>query len=149
MSLYNAVRCPLIYVLKRETGEVLSKKPFTPGQKCHADSDKLLAAFGARRLLGASLQPFDKTKSRFLCVAGDSLYVSDLGRSVVYKTSLQSGEIELAFGHYGKAKGQMNEPSGIHVDADGQAILVADSKNNRLQVGGGAVCTWFMHLYGT
>lgn len=68
-----------------------------------------------------------------MCISEDHLYVSDLGRSIVYKTSLQ-GDMELAFGHFGKAKGQMNEPSGIHVDGDGKAILVADSKNNRLQV---------------
>lgn len=80
-----------------------------------------------------NLHGFDKTKFRFMCISEDHLYVSDLGRSIVYKTSLQ-GDMELAFGHFGKAKGQMNEPSGIHVDGDGKAILVADSKNNRLQV---------------
>lgn len=68
-----------------------------------------------------------------MCISDDHLYVSDLGRSIVYKSSLQ-GDMELAFGHFGKAKGQMNEPSGIHVDGDGQAILVADSKNNRFQI---------------
>jgi hypothetical protein len=30
--------------------------------------------------------------------------------------------------------GQFNEPSSIHVETDGSAILVGDSKNNRLQV---------------
>ena len=44
-----------------------------------------------------------------------------------------NGEIDFAFGHYGKHAGEMNEPSGIHVDKRG-TILVGDSKNNRLQV---------------
>ena len=56
-----------------------------------------------------------------------------MGRSIVYKTNL-NGEIELAFGHFGKRIGEFVEPSGIHVESDGNAILIGDSKNDRLQV---------------
>ncbi len=73
------------------------------------------------------------TKIRFICTNQDSLYASDLGRSIVFKTDLE-GKIKLAFGNPGRAVGQINEPSGIHVDNDGQAIIVGDSKNNRVQV---------------
>ena len=63
----------------------------------------------------------------------NNLYASDLGRSIIFKTS-QQGEIDLAFGHKGVRKGQLNEPSGIHVDQDGKSMMIGDSKNNRIQV---------------
>lgn len=75
---------------------------------------------------------FDRTKIRFMCFAHNCLYVSDLGRSIVYKCSLD-GQILLAFGFNGHKKGEINEPSGILVDIGG-SILVGDSKNDRLQV---------------
>ena len=81
----------------------------------------------------ANLIPFEKSKIRFINCYQNYIYASDLGRSIVFKTTLD-GQTELAFGTFGKMPGQMNEPSGIHVDYDGKAVLVGDSKNNRLQV---------------
>lgn len=48
---------PLIYVIKKETGEVLSKKCFQPGRKAISDSDKLINQFsgGKRKILGESI----------------------------------------------------------------------------------------------
>lgn len=63
----------------------------------------------------------------------NNLYASDLGRSIIFKTN-QNGEIHLAFGHNGNSRGQLSEPSGIHVDHDGKSMLIGDSKNNRIQV---------------
>ena len=82
--------------------------------------------------LSKTIEPFEKSKVRFICSAQNCLYASDLGRSIVYKTTFD-GEILFAFGHHGKSKGQLNEPSGIFVDKNG-TILVGDSKNARLQV---------------
>jgi len=42
----------------------------------------------------------------------------------------------LEIGSYGKALGEFNEPSGITKDGD-NIILVADSRNDRIQVNHG------------
>ena len=54
------------------------------------------------------------------------------GKSVVYKTDFD-GNMLGAFGQYGRALGQFNEPSGITSEGDG-VLLIADSRNNRIQV---------------
>lgn len=126
---------PVVYVFDRKTGRILSSCSFQPAIKKFADSAQLVDNFGpkGRQCMGGMVQPFEKTKLRFICTNQNSLYAADLGRSVVYKTDLE-GNIELAFGFYGKKKGEFNEPSGIHVDSDGNAILVGDSRNDRIQV---------------
>lgn len=129
------MRNPLIYTFNKTTGEVINKKPYQPVLSRYSNTSELKSRFSGdnQMPLGSVLDPFEKSKVRFLCSCNDYLYASDLGRSIVFKTDLD-GQTELAFGHHGRSKGQMNEPSGIHVDYDGQAILLGDSKNNRIQV---------------
>ena len=144
-SNYNLVvvdadlKSPLIYRFDRIKGAVLSAKPYKPVLPNSAGSNELVAAFSGKMLddskpiIASQVQPFQKTKIRFIGSNQNFLYAADLGRSLVFKTDLD-GNIELAFGHYGKQRGEVNEPSGIHVDSDGYAIMVGDSKNNRIQV---------------
>ena len=46
---------------------------------------------------------------------------------------LLTGKVRTTFGSYGTGPGQFNEPSGVTVDQCGN-VLVADSRNNRVQV---------------
>jgi hypothetical protein len=127
---------PLIYTFDRLTGNVINSKRYEPVILTCARPAVLLELFNTsnkNRILSQKLAAFDCTKIRFICSNQDNLYASDLGRSIVYKTNL-NGEILLAFGHHGRSRGELNEPSGIYVDHDGSAILVGDSKNDRLQV---------------
>lgn len=115
---------PLIYTFDKQ-GNVLNTKPYQPVQKEFSSNLQYPN-------LSKKIEPFDKTKIRFIHCAQNCLYASDLGRSIVYKTTLD-GEILFAFGYHGKHKGEFNEPSGVYVDKNG-VILVGDSKNDRLQV---------------
>lgn len=143
-SQYNLVlvdadpKNPLIYTFERESGNVIRARPYQPVIQSFADQPQLTARFGAcsgqpKPVLGNSVQPFSKSKVRFIGSYQDSLYAADLGRSLVFRTDID-GNLELAFGQFGKRKGDFNEPSGIHVDSDGLAVLVGDSKNDRIQV---------------
>ena len=133
------LRNPLIYIFNKYTGQVISSKPYHPIIPTYAQGHSLIRRFGEsdkegkKPILGSNIRNFDGTKVRFIYCNHDYLYASDLGRSIVYKTNL-NGEIELAFGHFGKRIGEFVEPSGIHVESDGNAILIGDSKNDRLQV---------------
>lgn len=71
------------------------------------------------------------SKCRFMDVHGDELFVSDLGLSRIYKTSLL-GETVKTFGDIGHKPGMLNEPSGLSATED--YLFVGDSKNNRVQV---------------
>lgn len=144
-SNYNLVivdanfKSPLIYRFDRYTGQVLSTKPYKPIMANNADSSELVAKFGGimnddvKPIISSQLQPFQNSKIRFIGSNQNFLYAADLGRSLVFKTDLE-GNIMLAFGHYGKERGEFKEPSGVHVDSDGYAIMVGDSKNDRIQV---------------
>ena len=133
------LRQPIIYTFNKYTGKIINSKPYEPVMKGFADSNLLTQRFAVitphskKNILNTNVAPFEKTKIRFICCNQDFLYASDLGRSIVYKTNL-NGEIEMAFGNYGRNRGEFVEPSGIHVENDGSAILVGDSKNDRLQV---------------
>lgn len=127
------LRNPMIHVFDKDSGFLISSKPFHPTMKLYANSHILNQRFSQTGTLSQRMQAFDKTKVRFICSNNNFVYASDLGRSIVYKTNLD-GTIELAFGFHGKQKGEFFEPSGVFVDQDGQAILVGDSKNDRLQV---------------
>lgn len=126
------LRNPLIHTFNRHSGKLLNSKPYQPALKNFAQSSSLIRQFGDQNIIG-NLVPYEKTKIRFISSNGNSLYAADLGRSIVYRTNLD-GEVELAFGFQGKRRGELNEPSGVHVDSDGSSVLVGDSKNNRIQV---------------
>ena len=127
---------PQILTINKENGELINARLYEPSTEC-AKTNSLITTFNtgnnSQKALSDNLQPIEKSKIRFLCSNQDYVYASDLGRSIVYKTNL-NGEMQLAFGHFGKKKGEMCEPSGLFVDYDGNSILVGDSKNNRLQV---------------
>ncbi len=125
-------RNPLIHTFNKYTGELVKSCPYQPVLQQYAKSEALNSNFYDNK---AVLLPFESTKIRFIDCAKDFIFASDLGRSIIFKTTLD-GEIALAFGQFGKSgsMGQFNEPSGIHVDYDGKTVLVGDSKNNKLQV---------------
>jgi len=115
---------PMVYVFNK-AGEVVKSAAYEP-------VDKEKASVLNYPNLTRVPHLFSKTKMRFICCRDDFLYASDLGRSIVFKTDLD-GTIQNAFGHFGKYRGELNEPSGIFVDKNG-ALLVGDSRNNRLQI---------------
>ncbi len=125
-----------ILTFNKENGELINARLYEPISD-FARSNSLITTFNnvntRHKSLSDNLFQLEKTKIRFLCSNQNFVYASDLGRSIVYKTNLD-GEMQLAFGHFGKKKGEICEPSGIFVDDDGHAILVGDSKNDRLQV---------------
>jgi hypothetical protein len=129
-------RNPVILTIDKRNGNVLNCKPYQPCLPEYADQSVLYELDSsvnrsANSRLG--LIPFQANRLRFIGCNQDSVYATDLGRSIVYKTSLD-GEIEMLFGSYGGMMGELNEPSGLYVDDDGSAVLVADSRNDRLQV---------------
>lgn len=124
---------PSLVMFDKHSGELVASRPFHPGLKERAASNVLLERHNVNNRLGDQIQPFEKTKLRFIYASNESFYVSDLGRTVVYETDL-NGNIKMAFGRFGKRRNEMIEPSGLHVESDGNAIVVGDSKNDRIQV---------------
>lgn len=126
---------PIIYTFEKETGKCLNFKPYEPVNPHCAKSSVLAELFSSsgKNVLAKDPAPFERSKIRFISCTNGHLYAADLGRSIVFKTNLD-GEMQLAFGFYGKKKGEFIEPSGIHAESDEHAILVGDSKNDRLQV---------------
>lgn len=127
------MKAPYIFTFNRKTGQVIKKAPYEPVMSQYAESIILKRNFEKDLMHNNHILPFDKSKIRFMCCNQDYLYASDLGRSLIFKTDL-NGQIKQVFGRFGKLKGELYEPSGIHVDYDGESILVGDSKNDRLQV---------------
>lgn len=75
------------------------------------------------------------SKCRFMASYLDRLMVSDLGLSKIYKTTLE-GRTTGTFGRYGRLEGEMIQPSGIsfyRADTAGPSVLIADSRNDRIQ----------------
>jgi hypothetical protein len=133
-SSYNLIvvdadmKSPKIFTFNRKTGRVLNEKHYDPISNKHSNSEMIERKFNLQETI-----PFSSSKIRFVCCKNDHLYASDLGRSLIFKTDL-NGETELVFGKHGKSIGELNEPSGIHIENDCQSILVGDSKNDRLSV---------------
>ena len=69
---------------------------------------------------------------RFLHFSRDTLYISDMGLHKVYIVNMKDKKARV-LGEYGAHPGFLNEPAGISCDGNGN-IIVADSKNNRIQV---------------
>ncbi|CAF5114365.1 unnamed protein product, partial [Rotaria sp. Silwood1] len=75
------------------------------------------------------------SKPRFLTAYNDNIYIADLGRSLIYGTTLRNGceyQYTTIFGGQGRANGEMTDPSGLFIDTGGN-IISADSKNDRIQ----------------
>ena len=64
---------------------------------------------------------------------GKRLYIVDLGCDAVYVMDLERNAVR-SFGTHGKGPAQFWDPAGIAVDKKGY-MVVADSRNHRLQVG--------------
>ncbi|CAF3697154.1 unnamed protein product [Rotaria sp. Silwood1] len=76
------------------------------------------------------------SKPRFLTAYNDNIYIADLGRSLIYGTTLRNGceyQYTTIFGGQGRANGEMTDPSGLFIDTGGN-IISADSKNDRIQI---------------
>jgi len=125
-------RSPFIHAFNKYTGELIKSCLYDPLLPEYAEKTILNRNFYENK---ADLSPFKNSKIRFIGCAKDFIFASDLGRSIIFKTTLD-GEMTLAFGQFGNigSMGQFNEPSGIHVDYDGKTVLIGDSKNNKLQV---------------
>lgn len=121
---------PKMHIFNKSTGELIRSSPYEPVIAQHARSPVLNQSFYNNK---ADLPPLEKTKIRFIDSSRDYVYAADLGRSIIFKTNFD-GTIVKAFGTFGKRMSQFCEPSGIHVDYDGKALLIGDSKNNRIQV---------------
>lgn len=129
-------RNPLIYRFNPITGALVKSSTYKPVIKSFSQSSLLTASYSGglgKSILSKDVKDFEQSKVRFIGSNQNTLYASDLGRSIIFKTNLE-GEIELAFGFHGRKKGELYEPSGIHVDNDGCSLLVGDSKNDRVQV---------------
>ncbi|XP_067120648.1 tripartite motif-containing protein 2-like [Centruroides vittatus] len=85
-----------------------------------------------RNLYEPLMKRHEKSKCRFLAYYSNEVVVSDLGLSVMYKTTVD-GKLIKTFGTFGNIEGTMNEPSGIALDPTG-TMLIGDSRNDRIQV---------------
>ena len=101
------------------------------------ESEDALKKHANHRIKGHIL-PETNTKPRFLAVHNDQIYIADLGRSLIYGTSIRNHfdfHCTTVFGGHGRANGEMNDPSGLFIDSGGN-VISADSKNDRIQVDG-------------
>ncbi|CAF4590956.1 unnamed protein product [Rotaria socialis] len=83
-----------------------------------------------------NILPQTTSKPRFVAVHNDNIYIADLGRSLIYGTSIRNRfqyDCITVFGGHGRGDGEMIDPSGLFVDSNGN-IISADSKNDRIQV---------------
>ncbi|XP_023210786.1 tripartite motif-containing protein 2-like, partial [Centruroides sculpturatus] len=85
-----------------------------------------------RNLYEPLIKRHEKSKCRFLAYYSNEVVVSDLGLSMMYKTTVD-GKLIKTFGTFGNIEGTMNEPSGIALDPTG-TMLIGDSRNDRIQV---------------
>ena len=127
------LKMPAVYTFDKHSGSVVNTAVFNPLVSAFSRPDTLRRQFGAHFRGATSIGQFDRCKVRFMWRTRDALYATDLGRNLVFKTNMR-GEIQMAFGCWGKENGELKEPAGIFVDEQSGAILVADSKNNRIQV---------------
>jgi len=76
----------------------------------------------------------DKTKSkcRFLNYFQGTVYIVDLGLDCIYTLNTDGNHAEM-FGSSGTGSGQFQDPAGLVLDDNGN-IIVADSRNHRLQI---------------
>ncbi|UJR15288.1 hypothetical protein I4U23_002241 [Adineta vaga] len=99
------------------------------------ESDEILKQQNISHIDGKIL-PDTNSKPRFLAVHNDNIYIADLGRSLIYGTTIRN-QFEFScttvFGGQGRGNGQMIDPSGLFVDSGGN-IISADSKNDRIQI---------------
>ncbi|CAF0920865.1 unnamed protein product [Adineta ricciae] len=89
-----------------------------------------------KNYIQGNILPESTSKPRFLAVQNDNIYIADLGRSLIYGTSLRN-QFDLScttvFGGHGRGNGAMHDPSGLFIDSGGN-IISADSKNDRVQL---------------
>ncbi|CAF0982943.1 unnamed protein product [Adineta ricciae] len=99
------------------------------------ESEEILKQQNISHIQGKIL-PDATSKPRFLAVHNDNIYIADLGRSLIYGTTIRN-QFEFfcttVFGGQGRGNGQLIDPSGLFVDSGGN-IISADSKNDRIQV---------------
>merc|ERR1711874_862871 len=78
------------------------------------------------------IQDKEKTKCRFLNYREDIIYIVDLGLDMVYTLNTKNNTAA-QFGRTGTKTGEFRDPAGLVLDHLGN-IIVADSRNHRLQV---------------
>ncbi|CAF3910249.1 unnamed protein product, partial [Adineta steineri] len=113
------------------SGQLVFEKPIV----INRESEDILKEQNINHIQGKIL-PETTSKPRFLAVHNDNIYIADLGRSLIYGTSIRNQfeySCTTVFGGQGRASGEMNDPSGLVIDSGGN-IISADSKNDRLQI---------------
>ena len=101
----------MIFQFDKLSGDVLFDTALHAAICDFSDSSVLNENFYENK---ANLMPFNRTKIRFIDCINDHIYMSDLGRSMMFKASLD-GKTELAFGEFGYEPGKLNEPSGMQI----------------------------------
>ncbi|CAF1010996.1 unnamed protein product [Rotaria sordida] len=99
------------------------------------ESEDILKQQTINRIQGKILSE-TTSKPRFLATYNDNIYIADLGRSLIYGTSIRNRfeyQNTTVFGGQGRANGEMTDPSGLFIDSGGN-IISADSKNDRIQI---------------
>ena len=72
------------------------------------------------------------SKCWFLTAKGSKLFITDTGLNKIYSVNIKT-EVQDVFGYLGNNEQQLNGPTGVLTDDDGN-LLVCDSGNNRLVV---------------
>ncbi|CAF1453074.1 unnamed protein product [Didymodactylos carnosus] len=127
---------------RAENGRVLMIDQDTP-QVVHSfdlspiilEDENLIRQKYNREILNGRILPPQTSKLRFFAVKNERIYISDLGRSLIYVTNIhgQMLDHQFTFGGTGNQPGECYDPAGLVIDAGGN-IINADSKNDRIQV---------------
>ncbi|CAF0899440.1 unnamed protein product [Didymodactylos carnosus] len=121
-----------ILLIDQDTAQIVHSFDFTSISL--EDENLIRRKYSSEILHGRILQP-QTSKLRFLAVKNDRIYISDLGRSLIYVTNIH-GQIldhQFTFGGTGNQPGECCDPAGLIIDTAGN-IINADSKNDRIQI---------------
>jgi len=113
------------------SGKLVFEQPL----QINGESEEFLRSKFSKSIKGKIL-PEETSKPRFLAVNNDQIYIADLGRSLIYGTTIRNQfdfHCTTVFGGQGRGTGEMTDPSGLYIDTGGN-VINADSKNDRIQI---------------